>query len=54
MTGEDDPGSNPRMAKVLHKEIVGSQIEIFPGLRHSVLLEAPELIADRLERFLPA
>jgi (E)-2-((N-methylformamido)methylene)succinate hydrolase len=54
MTGEDDPGSNPRMAKALHKEIVGSQIEIFPGLRHSVLLEAPELIADRLERFLPA
>jgi pimeloyl-ACP methyl ester carboxylesterase len=52
MTGEDDPGSNPRMARVLHEEIAGSELEILPGLRHSVLLEAPDLIADRLERFL--
>lgn len=51
MTGEDDPGSNPRMAKTIHEAIPGSQLEIFPGLRHSVLLETPELIADRLERF---
>lgn len=52
MTGEDDPGSNPRMSRLLHDEIEGSQLEILPGLRHSVLLEAPGLIADRIERFL--
>lgn len=52
MTGEDDPGSNPRMAKAIHHAIAGSQLEIFPGLRHSVLMEAPDLISDRLERFL--
>ena len=52
MTGEDDPGSNPRMARLLHAEISGSKLEILPGLRHSVLLEAPDLISDRLERFL--
>ncbi|MCR4524605.1 alpha/beta fold hydrolase [Bosea sp. 47.2.35] len=51
MTGEDDPGSNPRMARVIHQAIAGSRLEIFPGLRHSVLMEAPDLIADRLERF---
>jgi pimeloyl-ACP methyl ester carboxylesterase len=52
MTGEDDPGSNPRMAQTLHAEIEGSKLEIFPKLRHSVLLEAPDLISDRIERFL--
>lgn len=54
MTGEDDPGSNPRMARTLHAEIEGSKLEIFPKLRHSVLLEAPDLISDRIERFLAA
>ncbi|UZF95547.1 alpha/beta fold hydrolase [Bosea sp. NBC_00550] len=52
MTGEDDPGSNPRMSRLLHEEIKGSKVEILPGLRHSVLLETPDLVADRIERFL--
>jgi (E)-2-((N-methylformamido)methylene)succinate hydrolase len=48
VTGENDIGSNPRMARFMHESIPGSQLEILPELRHSVLLEAPETIARLL------
>jgi tripartite-type tricarboxylate transporter receptor subunit TctC/pimeloyl-ACP methyl ester carboxylesterase len=52
MTGEFDQGSNPRMARLMHERIAGSELEILPGLRHSILLEAPELVGARLRAFL--
>ncbi len=52
MTGEHDPGSNVRMARLMHETIPASQLEILPGLRHSVLVESPELIAEKLDLFL--
>lgn len=52
VTGENDIGSNPRMARRMHEAIVGSRLIILPELRHSVLLEAPETIADLLLDFL--
>ncbi len=52
MTGEFDPGSNVRMAQLMHERISGSKIEILPNLRHSVLVEAPELIGQKLVEFL--
>ena len=51
MTGEEDPGSNPRMAALMHSRISGSRMEILPGLRHSLLVEAPELVAEKLNGF---
>ncbi|QWK81571.1 alpha/beta fold hydrolase [Ochrobactrum sp. BTU1] len=51
-TGEDDIGSNPRMARYMHERIPGSELQILPGLRHSILIEAPELVADLLETFI--
>ncbi len=48
-TGEHDAGSNPRMARFMHAQIEGSQLEILPNLRHSILVEAPELVT-RLSR----
>jgi pimeloyl-ACP methyl ester carboxylesterase len=50
-TGEGDIGSNPRMARLLHERILGSRLEILPGLRHSILVEAPTTVADLLARF---
>jgi pimeloyl-ACP methyl ester carboxylesterase len=47
-TGEHDVGSNTRMARMMHACIKGSRLEILPGLRHSVLVEAPEKIAGLL------
>ena len=47
-TGENDVGSNTRMARMMHDRIEGSRLEILPVLRHSVLVEAPEKIAELL------
>lgn len=52
MTGENDPISTADMARFMHREINGSALHILPGLRHSVLLEAPQLVADRMAAFL--
>lgn len=52
VTGEDDQGSNPRMAEFMHECIPGSQLAILPGLRHSILTEAPDTVADLLHTFL--
>jgi len=50
-TGEHDVGSNVRMARMMHAAIAGSQLHILPSLRHSVLVEAPQQVADMLTRF---
>lgn len=52
ITGEDDQGSNPRMARHMHEQIRGSRLEILPGLRHSILVEAPDLVAGLMADFL--
>lgn len=50
-TGEDDVGSNPRMARYMHERIPGSELAILPGLRHSILIEAPNVVADAIAGF---
>jgi pimeloyl-ACP methyl ester carboxylesterase len=52
VTGEHDVGSNTRMARFMHDAIPGSTLHILPGLKHSVLLEAPTEIAGLLLDFL--
>ena len=47
-TGENDVGSNTRMAQMMHERIEGSRLVILPRLRHSVLVEAPDTIAELL------
>jgi 3-oxoadipate enol-lactonase len=51
-TGEHDVGSNTRMARFMHAQIAGSRLEILPGLRHSILVEAPELVTRLVRDFL--
>jgi 3-oxoadipate enol-lactonase len=50
-TGEHDVGSNTRMAQFMHEQIAGSELHVLPGLKHSVLAEAPEQIASLLRAF---
>src|SRR5581483_828458 len=50
-TGEHDQGSNPRMSELMHARIAGSTLRILPGLRHSILVEAPVLVAAMLAPF---
>lgn len=51
-TGEHDQGSNPRMAGFMHERIAGSRLHILPGLRHSLLTEAPGRVAELMRDFL--
>ncbi len=52
MTGEDDIGSTPRMAEFMRGHIPNAQLRVLPGLRHSLLLEAPEVVGGLLRAFL--
>ncbi|WP_109476170.1 alpha/beta hydrolase [Paraburkholderia sp. C35] len=51
-TGEEDQGSNPRMSLFMHECIPNSRVHILPKLRHSILTEAPEEVADLIGGFL--
>jgi pimeloyl-ACP methyl ester carboxylesterase len=51
-TGADDTGSNPKMAALMHERIEGSQLKILPGLRHCILIEAPQQVAALMRDFL--
>jgi pimeloyl-ACP methyl ester carboxylesterase len=51
-TGEHDVGSNTRMAQFMRAQIHGSRLEILSGLRHSILVEAPDLVSRLVRDFL--
>ena len=51
ITGEHDVAGTPRMARLMHERIAGSRLEILPGLRHNLLMEAPDTIAALLGEF---
>jgi pimeloyl-ACP methyl ester carboxylesterase len=40
------------MARFMHDQINNSELVIFPDLRHSILVEAPDIITDLLFKFL--
>lgn len=51
MTGEEDQGSTPRMARLMADRIAGAECHILPRLRHSVLLEAPDEVGGLMAAF---
>ena len=52
VTGENDIGSNPRMARLMHERIANSRLHIIPRLKHNLVLEAPDLVGGLLRGFL--
>ena len=38
----------------MHEQIAGSELRILPGLRHSILVEAPERVTSLVREFLVA
>ncbi len=52
MTGEDDPGNTPAMARAMAGLIPGARLVILPGLRHMALAEAPDAVNAPLCAFL--
>ena len=52
MTGEDDPGNTPAMARAMAGLIPGARLMILPGLRHMALAESPAAVNEPLCTFL--
>ena len=52
LTGENDGGCNPRLNEQIHAALPQSELVILPDLKHSILLEAGELVAENMLRFL--
>lgn len=52
LTGEFDGGCNPRLNRLIDEALPNSELVILPGLKHSLLLEAGEVVAEHLTRFI--
>ena len=52
LTGELDGGCNPRLNQFIHDELQNSKLVILPGLKHSILIESPDLVARHVSEFL--
>lgn len=52
LTGENDGGCNPRLNQEIHKTLKGSKLVILPDYKHSILLEAGEIVADHMIFFI--
>lgn len=52
LTGENDGGCNPQLNRQIHAAMSNSELVILPGYKHSLLLEAGEIVAEQLVRFI--
>ncbi len=54
LTGENDGGCNPRLNRGIDAALPNSELVILEGYKHSILVEAPELVCDHIIRFIQA
>ncbi len=52
LTGELDGGCAPRLNEQIARALPNAKLQILPGLKHAITLEAPQEVADALARFL--
>jgi 3-oxoadipate enol-lactonase len=52
ITGELDGGCNPRLNKLIHAALPGSELVILKGLKHAIFIEATERVLPDVRRFL--
>jgi 3-oxoadipate enol-lactonase len=52
LTGELDPGCSPRLNRMMAERLPNAELVILDGLRHSILVEAPDRVAPSLAAFL--
>jgi pimeloyl-ACP methyl ester carboxylesterase len=52
LTGELDGGCNPRLNRQIAEALPRSKLVILDGLKHSILIEAPERVAEPVRDFL--
>ena len=54
VTGESDGGCNPRLNRLIEAALPNSELVILPGYKHSLMLEAGEIVAAHILRFIAA
>ncbi|GAA2126627.1 alpha/beta fold hydrolase [Actinomadura napierensis] len=54
LVGEEDYSTTPEVMSGVAERIPGSTYQVLPGTPHMQTLERPDLVADALDRFLPA
>ena len=54
ITGELDGGCNPRLNKLIHAALPGSDLVILDGLKHAIFIEATGRVLPDVRRFLLA
>ena len=52
LTGENDGGCNPRLNRLIDQALPNSKLVILPEIRHSIMIESPELVAEHVGAFL--
>lgn len=52
LTGDEDHGNGPQMARAIAAEIAGAELHILKGLRHMALAEQPDAVNQPLVAFL--
>ncbi|MEM9371586.1 MAG: alpha/beta hydrolase [Pseudomonadota bacterium] len=52
LTGENDGGCNPRLNRLIDQALPQSQLVILPKLKHSILLEAGQEVAEQMVSFI--
>lgn len=52
LTGENDGGCNPRLNMLIADALPNSELTILPDLKHSILLEAGDIVAEHLTKFI--
>ena len=52
MTGEHDLGCNPIINKKIANTLLNSKLEILYNLKHSITLEASQLVGNKIKKFL--
>ena len=52
LTGELDGGCSPRLNHFIAGELGQSELVVLDGLKHSILMEAPDRVASPLKTFL--
>ena len=52
LTGELDSGCNPRLNRLIAEKLPNSKLVILDNLKHSILIEAPDIVAEQVKKFL--
>ena len=52
LTGGFDGGCSPRLNRIIAKKIPDAELVILEDVKHAILLEAPERVAEEIQKFL--